>query len=388
MTSFRLRTSLPQFGIGALFGGIITQVLREYYLYRNEPEIAPSKPEAIPTPHYPLGFSLPSDDNVVVQAAFTSSHNYRTKCPNWVAEVLTAESVSSKVGDRKRATFKPNSDVPERFRASNKDYWDSGWSRGHLAAAGTHRGSQEAQDSTFLLNSNIVPQDLSMNGCDWNRLEVLVRDLTKEFPNGKVYVLSGPVWVPETGNGITRRPFGKNKIILHEVVGEHSVHVPTHMFKIIRVEDASKQLIATAAFLMPNRPILKDEPLEKYLTDIPTLEKHTGLNITGMSSDTNLCGITRCDRGTNRRMHGWRHYGFIDEARDVEELQSAIRKAVDDGFVDGDNFLIAKAVRDRMNDLGLNEDAVKLFPFETRYQEAVQNGLENFRKRPVPTDAQ
>jgi hypothetical protein len=301
---------------------------------------------------------------------------------------LTFDLVSAKVGERKHATFKPNSDVPEPFRAVNKDFWDSGWSRGHLAAAGTHRASQEAQDSTFLLNSNIVPQDLSMNGCDWNRLEVLVRDLTSEFPQGKIYVLSGPAWIPEENPTVSQRPFSKNKVVIHEVVGGNNVHVPTHMFKVIKVEDDQKSLSASAAFLMPNKPILNDAPLESYLIELDALEKHTGLDMTGLRSKADLCGITRCNRATNRRMLGWRHYGFIDVSRNIEELQGSVRKAIDDGFVDGDNFLIAKAIRDRMRDLGLNDDVDRLFPDQPDYQKAVVNGLEKLSKRPMPSDAQ
>ena len=49
--------------------------------------------------------------------------------------------------------------------------------------------------STFLLSSNIVPQEMSMNGCDWLRLERWTRDLTKAYEH--VHVVSGPLWLAE-----------------------------------------------------------------------------------------------------------------------------------------------------------------------------------------------
>lgn len=134
---------------------------------------------------------------------------------------------------------------------------------------------------------------------------------------------------------------------------------------------------------MPNRPIAKEANLETYLVEMIELEKLTGLDLSGLKSGTGLCTVEKCNRPTTRRMHGWRHYGYIDEARDIDELRSAVRNAIDDGFVDGDNFLIPKAVRDRMRDLKLGEDVVKLFPGEEKYQTSVLKGFEVFKKRSV-----
>lgn len=47
--------------------------------------------------------------------------------------------------------------IHQFFRSTNKDYFRSGFDRGHLAAAGNHWVTQESKDETFLL-SNISPQ--------------------------------------------------------------------------------------------------------------------------------------------------------------------------------------------------------------------------------------
>ena len=59
--------------------------------------------------------------------------------------------------NRKHARFKPDPNLPKEVSASNEDFWDSGWSRGHLAPAGNNKFSQSAMNDTFLL-SNIIPQ--------------------------------------------------------------------------------------------------------------------------------------------------------------------------------------------------------------------------------------
>jgi len=377
--AYVFRRALPWFGAGTVFGLLGSQLLRDLVFVDSNNSGANAQPEVsdlkLDSPHYPSK-ALPSSSNVVVRPAFTTSMNLRTKQPDWVAEMLTSELLTVKNGDRNSAQFKSDSDVPSYSKALNTDYWDSGWSRGHLAASASHKHSQEGQDSTFLLNSNIVPQDMSMNGCDWNRLEVLVRDVVKTYKNGKVFVLSGPVWVPESNTPFTQRPYSKNKVVMHEVLGNSQVHVPTHLFKIIRVDD-SEGNSASVAFLMQNRPIPEEREIDTFKVSLDELQILTGLDLSGMRTNTDLCTLVKCNKPTNRRMLGWRHYGHIDMANDVEELRTATRNAIDAGFVDGDNFLVAKAVRDRMVDLKV----ATLFPDESNYQDAVQRGIETFTRK-------
>lgn len=81
------------------------------------------------------------------------------------------------------------------FRATNKDYKHSGFDRGHLAAAGNHKASQELVKQTFVL-SNIAPQvGKGFNRDAWNNLEKYVRKKAKK--NKNVYVCSGPLFLPK-----------------------------------------------------------------------------------------------------------------------------------------------------------------------------------------------
>ena len=104
-------------------------------------------------------WGVPSSENLRVHAGFCSSVNYRTRQPNWVAEHLSANQTDDPAADRKHSSFKADVAVPEPFRATNEDYRNSNLSRGHMAPAGAHRQSQAALNQTFLLSSNIVPQE-------------------------------------------------------------------------------------------------------------------------------------------------------------------------------------------------------------------------------------
>lgn len=56
------------------------------------------------------------------------------KTPRWVLEHLTRDKLK---GDANRmySAFKPDQNIPVVFQSNNDDYWDSGWSRGHMAPA-------------------------------------------------------------------------------------------------------------------------------------------------------------------------------------------------------------------------------------------------------------
>eukprot|EP00045_Choanoeca_perplexa_P001349 m.19054 g.19054 ORF g.19054 m.19054 type:complete len:254 (-) comp10888_c0_seq1:402-1163(-) len=143
---------------------------------------------------HPGKYGLPSQENVHQRPHYVASVNYRTRVPNWVVQHLTPSSIVGE-GDRKNERFQADGDIEAPFQATLHDYRRSGYSRGHLVPAGDSRQTQEAMKATFLLSSNIVPQEMSMNGCDWLRLERWTRDLTSAYEH--VHVVSGPLWLPE-----------------------------------------------------------------------------------------------------------------------------------------------------------------------------------------------
>lgn len=91
---------------------------------------------------------------------FFVCYNHFTKTPCWVYEFLTPDGLSKFSGNRKKSKFRVDDEIiHQHYGAYLEDYRGSGYDRGHMAAAGNHRSSQEAINKTFLL-SNILPQVL------------------------------------------------------------------------------------------------------------------------------------------------------------------------------------------------------------------------------------
>ncbi|CEM24561.1 unnamed protein product [Vitrella brassicaformis CCMP3155] len=245
--------------------------------------------------HYP-SLVLPSNENLVSCHSYLASVNLKNRIPNWVAEKLTYASVNGPA-DRAKSSFRVDPRVPRFFTATNEDYRGSGYSRGHMAAAGAHKDTQEAMDQTFWLSGNILPQEMSNNGSDWLRLEHLSRHLTRYYED--VYCVSGPLFLPQPS---IRPP---KRFVRHEVVGEGHVAVPTHLFKIImavRPRDAVMEeesssgntargqhqqgtdipAVCFGVFVMPNGPLYDDRHPKDFQVPLSFVEYHSGLRFDGL----------------------------------------------------------------------------------------------------------
>ena len=51
--------------------------------------------------------------------------------------------------NRRYSKFKADPHISARFSAENSDYWNSGWSRGHMAPAGNNKFNQVTNNVTF-----------------------------------------------------------------------------------------------------------------------------------------------------------------------------------------------------------------------------------------------
>ena len=107
-----------------------------------------------------MKFGYPSLDNVRSYDNFIISYDRRTRNPYWVFEHIRPEHVTKNDNThRSKSNFVSDNSIHLFFRATNGDFKNSGYDRGHLAAAANHRHSQKAMDQTFIL-SNISPQVL------------------------------------------------------------------------------------------------------------------------------------------------------------------------------------------------------------------------------------
>jgi endonuclease G len=179
------------------------------------------------------------------------SYNKETKIPNWVAWHLTAEHTD---GDVKRPNNAWHEDtLVSPPRATNNDYRNSGFSRGHLCPAGDNKWDKNAMYETFLF-TNCCPQNPKLNSGDWNEIEILCRRWAQKF--GSVYIVCGPVLFNQE----------------HQTIGENNVVVPEAFFKVVACLDGNPKGIS---FICRNRE--GNRPKDFYINTIHETERITGI---------------------------------------------------------------------------------------------------------------
>lgn len=219
---------------------------------------------------FEYGFPGPVSD-VASRQAFVSSYDRRTRNPHWVVEHITPQSLAIRDGDRKNSAFLEDDQVPPKFRALLKDYFRSGYDRGHQVPAADCKWSQKAMDETFYL-SNMCPQvGEGFNRDYWAHFEDFCRRLTIKYPS--VRIVTGPLYLPK------KDPVDNKWYVKYEMIGSPpSVAVPTHFYKVIFAEDGrAGGNVALGAFVLPNAPISNDKPITDFEVPVEAVERASGL---------------------------------------------------------------------------------------------------------------
>jgi len=243
------------------------------------------------------GFPGPIHD-IERHKEFVSVFDRRTRNPYYVVEHLTPESLQKGPtnGNRRNSFFKEDESIPEIFRSRLKDYFRSGYDRGHQAPAADAKFSQQAMDETFLL-TNMSPQvGEGFNRDYWASLEYFCRCLTKKY--GSVRVITGPLFLPR------KDPVDGKFKVSYEVIGNPpNVAVPTHFFKLVVAEKSLNKApgsedVAVAAFVLPNGKIPNEVPLTSFKVPVEALERSSGLELLEKVPETmkkDLCKEVRCE---------------------------------------------------------------------------------------------
>ena len=222
-----------------------------------------------PSGLFEYGFPGPVAD-LASRQAFISSYDRRTRNPHWVAEHITPASLAIRDGDRKHSTFLEDDSIPDKFRAKLKDYFRSGFDRGHQVPAADCKWNQKAMDETFYL-SNMCPQvGEGFNRDYWAHFEDFCRRLTTKYPS--VRVVTGPLYLP-------KRDADGKWYVKYEMIGNPpNVAVPTHFYKVIFAEDGrAGGNVALGAFVLPNAPIPNEKPLGDFEVPLEAVERASGL---------------------------------------------------------------------------------------------------------------
>lgn len=223
-----------------------------------------------PSGLFEYGFPGPISD-VASRTSLISSYDRRLRNPQWVIEHITPASLAMREGDRKHSTFAEDGDIPAKFRGMLKDYYRSGFDRGHQVPAADAKWSQEAMNETFYL-SNMCPQvGEGFNRDYWAHFEDFCRRLTVKYPS--VRIVTGPLYLPK------KDPVDNKWYVKYEMIGTPpSIAVPTHFYKVIFAEDGRiGGNVALGAFVLPNAPISNDKPITDFEVPVEAVERASGL---------------------------------------------------------------------------------------------------------------
>lgn len=190
---------------------------------------------------------------IIEHSNFTLSYSEKYEQAEWVTYRLTKQSIQKPNVPRSN-DFRPDPKV-RKASSSPRDYFGSGYDRGHLAPAGDMNFDKRAMSETFYM-TNISPQIRNFNGGIWRELEENTRDWA--YDNKELFIVTGPV----LSKGI------------REYIGDNEVAVPDQFFKVILdVKEPEKKAIA---FLIPNEVTYK--PLSAFAVSIDEVEALTGID--------------------------------------------------------------------------------------------------------------
>lgn len=208
---------------------------------------------------------IPKVAHHLEKEGFTILDDGRCKNPYCTIEVHSAHSLKGRA-DRAEHEFTEDSSLPEYLRSNLLDYRGSGYNRGHMVPAANCRKNVQIMRESFLM-SNICPQEPNFNRYYWASFERHVRDLTKQYKS--VTVLIEPLYLPQGEPG--------ERYVYYRVIGKNDVAVPTHFFKVLKLEHemGSHDVIA---YIMPNEPIDPETPLQTFQVALEKVEAFQGLS--------------------------------------------------------------------------------------------------------------
>lgn len=191
-------------------------------------------------------------EQILKRTGYVASYNKTTLLPNWVAWHLTAERTE---GSAKRSgvDFAEDTEVPEP-RATDWDYYNSGYDRGHMCPAADNKWSKKAMEESFLF-TNMCPQNGNLNRGDWNEMEMACRKWAKKY--GDLYIVCGPILY-------------KGK---HKTIGKNKVVVPEAFFKVVLRTGDNPQAIG---FIYKNTS--GNRPKDSYGNTVDEVERITGID--------------------------------------------------------------------------------------------------------------
>lgn len=203
-------------------------------------------------------------EQILRRKGYTVSYNSQTKNPNWVAWHLTKSHTYGSY-QRKNEVFAEDSDV-KAPRASDRDYFNSRYDRGHMCPAGDNKWDQQAMTESFLF-TNVCPQNHGLNKYEWNDLEILCRDWARQY--GAIDIVCGPLY---SSKG-ERFRVGDSTLSQQKTIGRNKVWVPDAFFKVVLCRQGRPKAIG---FIYRNEGVKQTK--KEALRSVDEIEQLTGID--------------------------------------------------------------------------------------------------------------
>ena len=136
----------------------------------------------------------PNSNDLVIRQIYALSSNDATKLADWVAYLITRETIGTSESLNRNWKKDPDLDDDETLEPDPDDYKGANrqikTDRGHMAPRASFAGTVFWSDTNYL--SNITPQRSDLNQGAWLDLENAERELT--WRRGEVWVLVGTLY--------------------------------------------------------------------------------------------------------------------------------------------------------------------------------------------------
>ncbi len=192
-----------------------------------------------------------ADSSLIRHTYYSLIYSEQHEQAEWVAYCIKPAYMESNF--TRRDIFREDTLVLS-FTASDRDYYKSGYDRGHLVPAGDMTFDSIALEESFYY-SNISPQLAGFNRGIWRSLETHVRSLGEIYDS--LFVFTGPVFFAD---------------ILP--IGDNDISVPDYFYKIIVMFMGGT--ISSASYLIPHQQGLPS--YDDYRVSIDSIETLTSIN--------------------------------------------------------------------------------------------------------------
>ena len=199
------------------------------------------------------GYSGPNN-----QRNYTILYDIDNCIPLWVAYPM--HSIYMRYGNR-TDDWGYDPIIPREYQSNNSGWTNSTYNRGHMLASADRSATRDLNRTTFYA-TNMVPQNVKMNGGVWNNLEQDLRSWVENSRYDTLYVVTGSILAPQGQIEYTTDKSGKK------------VAVPKYLYKALLKQEKSTKKWHSIAFRMDN--ISNADSYKNSIVSVAELEAETG----------------------------------------------------------------------------------------------------------------